>query len=157
MPDDPLAEFRKTPPVPRGGVIPPKAADEYVAFGTKDKVNRLRIRSVMAPVNSPGYHILLNVVYDGEFGTNFVLLFTVLMVLVRGKNLQKVVFAIEKFGEVHQQGAGKTWWERSLIFASQARQAVRETVMDTWQALLNSRQPGGQDIPSPGRGPDITR
>ena len=95
MPDDPLAEFRKTPPAPRGGPIPPKGTDEYVAFGTKDKVNRLRIRSVMAPVNSPGYHILLNVVYDGEFGTNFVLLFTVLMVLVRGKNLQKVVFAIE--------------------------------------------------------------
>ena len=95
MPDDPLAEFRKTPPAPRGGAIPPKGTDEYVAFGTKDKVNRLRIRSVMAPVNSPGYHILLNVVYDGEFGTNFVLLFTVLMVLVRGKNLQKVVFAIE--------------------------------------------------------------
>jgi hypothetical protein len=65
--------------------------------------------------------------------------------------------AIEKAGEVHQQGAGKTWWERSLIFASQARQAVRETVMDTWQALLHSRQPGGQDIPPPGRGPDISR
>ena len=95
MPDDPLAEFRKTPPAPRGGAIPPKGADEYVAFGTKDKVNRLRIRSVMAPVNAPGYHILLNVVYDGEYGTNFVLLYTVLMVLVRGKNLQKVVFAIE--------------------------------------------------------------
>ena len=95
MPDDPLAEFRKTPPAPRGGPIPPKEADEYVAFGTKDKVNRLRIRSVMAPVNAPGYHILLNVVCDGEYGTNFVLLYTVLMVLVRGKNLQKVVFAIE--------------------------------------------------------------
>ena len=95
MPDDPLAEFRKTPPAPRGGPIPPKGTDEYVAFGTKDKVNRLRIRSVMAPVNAPGYHILLNVVYDGEYGTNFVLLYTVLMVLVRGKNLQKVIFAIE--------------------------------------------------------------
>jgi hypothetical protein len=65
--------------------------------------------------------------------------------------------AIEKAGEVHQHGMGKTWWERSLIFASQARQAVRETVMDTWQALLHSRQPGGQDIPPPGRGPDISR
>jgi hypothetical protein len=95
VPDDPLAQFRKTPPAPKGGVVPPKAPDEYVAFGTKDKVSRLRIRSAMAPVNSPGYHILLNVVYDGEYGTNFVLLYTVLMVLVRGKNLQKVVFAIE--------------------------------------------------------------
>jgi ATP-dependent exoDNAse (exonuclease V) alpha subunit len=65
--------------------------------------------------------------------------------------------AIEKAGEVHQHGMGKTWWERSLILVAQARQAVRETVMDTWQALLHSRQPGGQDIPPPGRGPDISR
>jgi len=95
VPDDPLAQFRKTAPAPAGGTTPPKETGEYLAFGTKDKVNRLRIRSAMAPVNSPGYNILLNVVYDGEYGTNFVLLFTVMIVLVRGKNLQKVVFAIE--------------------------------------------------------------
>ena len=94
MPEDPLAQFRKTP-APAGATIPPKETEGYIAFGTKDKVHRLRIRSAMAPVNSPGYHILLNVVYDGEYGTNFVLLYSVLMVLVRGKNLQKVVFAIE--------------------------------------------------------------
>ena len=65
--------------------------------------------------------------------------------------------AIEKAGEVHQQGLGKTWWERSLILASLARQAMRETVMDTWQALLHARQPGGHDIPPTTRGPDISR
>jgi hypothetical protein len=95
VPDDPLAQFRKTPPVAAGGVIPPKETDEYVAFGTKDKVFRLKIRSAMAPVHALGYNILLDVVYDGAYGTNFVLQFTVLMVLVRGKNLQKMVFAIE--------------------------------------------------------------
>jgi len=75
--------------------VPPKVADEYVAFGTKDKVFRLRIRSAAAPVNSPGYNILLNVVYDGDHWTHFMLVYTVLMVLVRGKNLQNTVFAIE--------------------------------------------------------------
>ena len=95
MTHDPLAQYRRTPPVPTGGTTPPKETDEYVAFGTKDRVNRLRIRSANAPVNSPGYNILLNVVYDGEHGTNFMLVYTVLMVLVRGKNLQKLVFALE--------------------------------------------------------------
>ena len=95
MPDDPLAQFRRNSPARPVGPVPPKVADEYVAFGTKDKVFRLRIRSTAAPVNSPGYNILLNVVYDGDKGTHFMLVYTVLMVLVRGKNLQNAVFAIE--------------------------------------------------------------
>lgn len=94
MRDDPLAQFRKTP-VPAGGPLPPKEAEEYTAFGTKDKVFRLRIRSAAAPVNSPGYNILLNVIYDGDHWTHFMLVYTVLAVLVRGKNLKNAVFAIE--------------------------------------------------------------
>jgi hypothetical protein len=63
--------------------------------------------------------------------------------------------AIEKTGEVHQEGMGKTWWERSLLFMSEARQAVRDTVMDNWRSLLN-RHPGGHDI-GPDRGPEHER
>jgi hypothetical protein len=95
MRDDPLAQYRRSPSVPADGKLPPKEEDGYAAFGTKDKVLRLRIRSAAAPVHSPGYNILLDVVYDGQHGTNFVLVYTVLLVLVRGKNLQKTVFAIE--------------------------------------------------------------
>jgi len=91
---DPLSQFRKTPPIPKGDMGPPTGPEEYAAFGTKDRVRRLRIRSAAAPVNSPGYNILLNVVYDGQ-GTNFILVYTILMVLVRGRNLEKTVFAIE--------------------------------------------------------------
>lgn len=94
MPDDPLAQYRRTPSNPVGKAAPTDS-NEYVAFGTKDKVHRLRIRSLTAPVNSPGYNILLNVVYDGEQGTHFMLVYTVLMVLVQGRNLQKLIFAIE--------------------------------------------------------------
>lgn len=50
--------------------------DEYAAFGAKDKVTRLRIRRAMAPTRSPGYAYLLDVVYDSQYGTNFVLVFT---------------------------------------------------------------------------------
>ena len=64
--------------------------------------------------------------------------------------------SIEKSGEVRQEGMGKTWWERSLVLASQARQVVRDTVMDTWAKFVN-RQPGGHDIPPQDRGPDISR
>ena len=95
MTNDPLSQFRKTPPSPKGAMIPPSGTDEYLAFGTKDKVHRLRIRSAPTLVHSPGYNLLLDVVSDGQYGTNFVLVYTVLLVMVRGKNLQKMVFAIE--------------------------------------------------------------
>src|SRR5579862_9184651 len=95
MADDILAQFRRTPAAPSVGATPPKDTDDYVAFGTKDKVHRLRIRSAGDLTNAPGYNVLVNVVYDGRQGTHFMLVYTVLMVLVRGKNLQKLIFAIE--------------------------------------------------------------
>ena len=49
----------------------------------------------MGPTRTPGHAYLLDVVYDGKYGTNFVLVYTFLMVLVRGKNLQPVVMALE--------------------------------------------------------------
>jgi|ERR1700722_917551 len=91
MQNDPLAQYRRKP----GYEPAPKEPDKYLAYEAKDRVLRLKIRSVHAPVHSPGYHLLLNLVYDGEHGTHFMLVYTVLMVLVRGRNLQKVVHAIE--------------------------------------------------------------
>jgi hypothetical protein len=65
--------------------------------------------------------------------------------------------SIEQSGEVHQEGAGKTWWERSLIYLSEARQAVRESVMDYWGKLTQSRQHGGHEIPPHDKGPELER
>jgi ATP-dependent exoDNAse (exonuclease V) alpha subunit len=68
--------------------------------------------------------------------------------------------AIEKIGEVHQRGVGKTWWERSLIFGQGVREVVRETVMDTWRSLASTRLPKNPNpipIPSPDRGPGFSR
>jgi hypothetical protein len=93
--NDPLAQFRKKPVGPSSEMPPPKGTDEYVAFDAKDKVDRLKIRRANDPTRSPGYAYLLDVVYDGAYGTNFVLVFTFLMVLVRGRNLQGVVMALE--------------------------------------------------------------
>src|SRR5580704_3973397 len=45
--------------------------------------------------------------------------------------------AIEKFGEVRQAGMGKTWWERSLVFMADTRDAVRDSVMETWMKFIS--------------------
>jgi hypothetical protein len=64
---------------------------------------------------------------------------------------------LEKSGEVPQHGMGKTWWERSLVMASQVGRSARESVLDTWHSMLNARQLGGHEIPPNDRGPDISR
>ena len=112
MANDPLSQFRKTPVASNGGMVPPTEADEYVAFGTKDKVHRMRIRSTPTLMHSPGYNLLLDVVSDGQYGTNFVLVYTVLMVMVRGKNLQKMVFAIENGMADFIQAFDPERWEK---------------------------------------------
>jgi hypothetical protein len=95
MADDLLAQYRRTPPAPKGGVLPPKEIDEYAAFGSRDKVHRLRICNASPLINSPGYNLLVNVTSDGRLGTHFILAYTVMLVEVKGRNLQKLIFAIE--------------------------------------------------------------
>ena len=92
---DPLAQFRKQPPGAAAETTAARDADEYAAFEAKDRVDRLKIRRANDPTRSPGYAYLLDVVYDGSYGTNFVLVYTFLMVLVRGRNLQPVIMALE--------------------------------------------------------------
>jgi len=65
--------------------------------------------------------------------------------------------AVGKFREVRQQGMGKTWWERSLIFMSKAREAARESVMDTWQAMLAKPPRSMGAAPPTQSGPDLER
>lgn len=90
---DPLAQFRKRPV---GMATPPTGEGEgYAAFGAKDKVERLKIRRAMAATRSPGYAYLLDLAYDGPFGTNFVLVYTFMIVMVRGRNLQPIIMALE--------------------------------------------------------------
>ena len=95
MEHDPLAEFRKKPLAGDKSPVKIKSKEGYVAFDAKDKVNRLRIRPANGSTRSPGYHYLLDVAYDGDHGTNVVLSYTFLMVLITGHNLQSVVFALE--------------------------------------------------------------
>jgi hypothetical protein len=96
--DDPLAEFRR-PGDRRGekprGPLSPDSLKAYQAFDAKDKLLSLDIRSVLAPTHSPTYAYLLNVVFDYEYYTGFMLYFTFMVVKVRGKNLKEVITAIK--------------------------------------------------------------
>jgi ATP-dependent exoDNAse (exonuclease V) alpha subunit len=63
---------------------------------------------------------------------------------------------IEKRGEVQQVGLGKTWWERSLVYASDVGKSTRDAVMDSWAKFVNRQPDGGRDAP-PDREPDLSR
>ncbi|MBI3419876.1 MAG: hypothetical protein HY053_07080, partial [Proteobacteria bacterium] len=85
---DPLAQYRKKPAGGAAEPPPPKGPDEYVAFYAKDRVDRLIIRRANDMARSPGYGYLLDITYDGPYGTNFVLVYSfMMMVLVEGRNL----------------------------------------------------------------------
>ena len=94
---DPLAQYRKKPDGAVAQPPPPKGPDGYVAFDAKDRVARLKIRRASEddPTRSPGYHYLLDVVYSGPNVTHLVLLYTFLIVKVRGTNLSPIVMALE--------------------------------------------------------------
>jgi hypothetical protein len=65
--------------------------------------------------------------------------------------------AIQKFGELQQTGMGKTWWERSFIYMSNAREAARESIADTWQAILKTPPRSYGAVPPTQSGPDLER
>jgi hypothetical protein len=94
---DPLAQYRKKPSgTTPAETPPPKAPLEYMAFDAKDNVDRLSIRQANTQSRTPGYAYLLDITHDGPFGTNFVLYYSfMLVVMVEGKNLQPVIMALQ--------------------------------------------------------------
>jgi len=70
--------------------------------------------------------------------------------------------AIEKFGQLKEDGMGNNWWEKSLL-ALEAGIVVHEaveTVKDVWERMMQTRPSKQQtDVPppSPGRDLDIDR
>ena len=94
--NDPLAQFRRKPPGAVAEPPPPKGPEGYVAFDAKDRVERLKIQSANEQTRSPRYHDLLDITYDGPYGTNFVLIYSfMIIVLVEGKNLRPVIAALQ--------------------------------------------------------------
>jgi hypothetical protein len=111
MGDELLAQFRRTGAT-SGSTPRPPASNEYVAFAAKDKSQFLDIRRIRPPYQSPRNNLLVNVAHDGPFGTNFLVNYTTMNVLVRGRNLQEVVFAIQNLMAVYIQEFDPDKWPK---------------------------------------------
>ena len=58
--------------------------------------------------------------------------------------------AVQNSGEVSQQGAGDSWWERSIVFLGRACQKAQENVLDSWRIFFGSKR-ANDGLPPPGR------
>jgi hypothetical protein len=138
MEDDPLAQYRRKP-LERKEPEKQEAVG-YLAFAGKDRVDRLRIRRANAPTRAPGYNVLLDVVYDGEFGTNFVLVYTYMMVLVRGRNLQGLVLALESCTADFIQEYDADRWEKPADESAPFIDSIEVAVKTSAEAVSDSEK-----------------
>ena len=91
--EDIIDQHRKKPL--NSSTKPPKGPKEYVAFDAKDKVLCLTLLRQKDPARSPQYAYKMDVVYDDAQFTNFVIVYTYMLVLVRGFNLEPVIAALK--------------------------------------------------------------
>lgn len=95
-PHDPLARFKliqqhATPDDPPGF----DAKKRYLAFDTGDRSQeRLKIKSVKAETHSPGYRYLMDIMYNGNEGTQIGLIFSFFTIKITGTNLLPLVEAL---------------------------------------------------------------
>jgi len=140
---DLLAQYRKRPAsVPASAVItPPDEPDAYCAFATKDRVERLKIKLAKEATRAPGYNNLLEIVYDSNRGTNFVLNFNFMIVLVKGKNLQPVILALLAGTADYIQEFDSNFWKKPADDKSPFIESIEVVVMEKELGNLNSERP----------------
>jgi len=133
--NDPLAKFRNStaglPPV----LQPTSAAndDDYIAFAAKDRVERLKIKRAKYPTHAPGYGYLLDIIYDGNDGTDFVLVYTILGVKVTGRNLQPVIMALLAGTADYIQEFDRAKWKKPMDDKSPFIESIEIVVQDNAQ------------------------
>lgn len=67
----------------------------YEGYRAQDrKPERVEIRSLQQPTHAPSYRYLLDVSFDGAYGTIINLVYSFVNVEIKGKNLQPVVYAL---------------------------------------------------------------
>ena len=131
---DPLAQFRK-----RSADFPPsEPSDDYVAFAAKDRVERLKIKRANKPTHAPGYCYLLDIIYDGNSGTNFVLVYTILGVKVSGKNLQPVIMALLAGTADFIQEYDRSQWPKPTDAKAPFIESIEVVVQDTAQPAAHT-------------------
>jgi hypothetical protein len=147
--NDPLAQYRKKPVGNVAEPPPPKGPDEYVAFDAKDNVARLRIKQANEShlTRSPGYCYLLDVVSSGTNVTEIVLVYTFLMVLVRGSNLQPVLTALEMSTADFIQEFDASRWPKPKDAKAPFIESIEVIVKEGGPSLAD----GGQNSKEKGR------
>ena len=131
---DPLAQFRK-----RNSDFPPsQPSDGYVAFAAKDRVERLKIKRANKPTHAPGYGYLLDIIYDGNSGTNFVLVYTILGVKVSGKNLQPVIMALLAGTADFIQEYDRSQWPKPTDPQAPLIESIEVVVQETAQPAAHT-------------------
>jgi hypothetical protein len=132
--NDPLAKFRNnTAGVPPGLFPAPADNDDYVAFGAKDRVERLKIKRAKYPTHAPGYAYLLDIIYDGNDGTDFVLVYTILGVKVTGRNLQPVIMALLAGTADYIQEFDRAKWPKPSDAKAPVIESIEIVVQDNAQ------------------------
>lgn len=71
---------------------------DYLAFNAQDRNKYLEIKTTKGINRAPAYAYLLDVISDGERGTEISLLFSFMMIEIRGKNLQELAHALAMRG-----------------------------------------------------------
>ena len=130
--NDPLANFRRRTADSSPSSTAPDGGG-YVAFAAKDRVERLKIKRANKPTHAPGYGYLLDIIYDGNHGTNFVLVYTVLGVKVTGKNLQPVIMALLAGTADYIQEFDRAKWPKPLDAKTPVIESIEVVVQDTAQ------------------------
>ncbi len=70
--------------------------ETYQAFNPVDKNKRLQIRQTNGTYHAPAYSYLLDVISDGNKGEEIILVYSFMLVKIKGKHLQTLLIAIEK-------------------------------------------------------------
>jgi len=103
--NDPLAAFRRQPQTasfnPQTVSSQPPAQQAapglkpYKAFDTRERApERLEIRRVLGETHAPSYRYLMDVAFNGEFGTELLLVYSFLLVKIKGRNLYPIIRAL---------------------------------------------------------------
>ncbi|HLG63107.1 MAG TPA: hypothetical protein VKY19_14300 [Ktedonosporobacter sp.] len=95
--NDPLARFKH---IQRNATTDDVAGLDvnkaYLAFDTGDRSQeRLKIKRIKGETHSPSYRYLMDIMYNGDEGTQIVLVFSFLMVKITGRNMLSLVHSIE--------------------------------------------------------------
>jgi hypothetical protein len=108
--NDVLANWRRKPSASPEPEPTAKETEQYLAFDAKDRVSRLKILRSRHPGRSPNYSLLLDIVYSGNGVTQIVLVFTFMMVFIKGRNMLSLLRALEmQTADYVQEYDAKHW------------------------------------------------